>query len=115
MWPLPSDMSSIAAATAVLDYDLLQAKRTAQSSRNRALTGLALTGSAATLDSGVDVFIDTVFIGRFYNTRANAPPNADDLIKVGPLAWPAGARLSAPVIDAPVTNALNLRYDWVDM
>lgn len=112
---MPSDIASIAAATAVLDYDLLQAKRTAQSSQNRALTGVALTGSAVVLDAGVDVFIDTVFIGRFYNTRAAAPPNSDDLIRVGPLMWPAGARLNVPVIDAPVTSALNFRYDWVDL
>ncbi|MEK7281826.1 MAG: hypothetical protein AAB037_05725 [Chloroflexota bacterium] len=112
---MPSDIASIAAATAVLDYDLLQAKRTAQSSRNRALVAVALAGSTATLDAAVEVFIDTVLIGRFFNTRANAPPNADDIIRVGPLGWPAGARLSAIVVDAPATNALNFRYDWVDL
>lgn len=111
---MPSDIGTIAAATAVLDYDLLQAKRTASAPNNRLLAAIALTGSAAIGDSGVDVFIDTVFIGRYYNDKTGFP-NKDDMVDVGNLGWPAGGRLAAVVIDAPATNPLNFRYDWIDL
>jgi hypothetical protein len=108
-------MATIAAATAILDYDLLQAKRTAQAPNDRALTKIGLAGSAAVLDTAIDLFLDTVFVGRYWNRRANAPPNNDDMIAVGNLGWPRGARIAAVVADAPATNPINFQYDWIDL
>lgn len=110
----PTDLATIAAATAVLDYDLVQAKRTRQAPNDRALTGLALGGSAAVGDCAVDVFIDTAYVGRFYNTRTGFPNN-DDLLVMDNLYWPAGGILTAVVVDAPATSPMNFMYSWIDL
>lgn len=108
---MPADIATIAAATATLDYDLLKDKRTRMGPTNRILKSVALKGSAAAGDAAADVYIDTSFIGRFFN-NATGFPNNDDLISVGSLGWPAAAVLSAVVVDAPATNPLNLMYSW---
>ncbi len=113
---MPSDVATVAAATAVLDVDLLTSanKRTRNTGNNRMLKGVALAGSAAIGDAAVDVFIDTAFVGRFYNTRTGFPNN-DDLFALGGLGWPAGTSLQAVVVDAPATNPLNFLYAWDDL
>lgn len=110
---MPSDIASVAAATAILDYDLLKDKRTRTSPNDRRLKAIALKGSAAGGDAAVDVYIDTFYLGRFFNNNTGFPNN-DDLIGVGGLGWPAGAALAAIVVDAPATNPLNLMYSWDD-
>lgn len=113
---MPSDIASVAAASATVDADLLQVdnKRTRNAPNNRALTGIALTGSAAQGDSAVDVFIDTVLIGRFFNNDTDFP-NQDEVIPLEALFWPAGGSLACIVVDAAATNPLNFRYDWEDL
>ncbi len=98
-------VAGIAAATAVVGYDLLKDEYWRQSPSNRVLTGLACKGSAAAGDSEIEIFIDQVKVAVMLNTGAGYPNN-DDILPIEALFVPAGAILHAFVTDAPVTNPL---------
>ena len=102
---------SVAAATAVLDYDLADNQWWQQVGYNRFITGFGLKGSAAALDTKVRLMVDTVEIGQFYNTAAGCP-NMDDLFPLGGNFVPAGTRLHIIVTDAPATNPINGVLTW---
>lgn len=101
---------SVAAATAVLGYDLLTNSIYKRSGSNRILRGAALTGSAAAGDSKIDLYIDVVKIADIYNVTTGFPTK-DHFFPLGDLPVPAGSDISAIVTDAPGTNPLNLLLD----
>lgn len=101
---------SVAAATAALEYDLLRDNRFKQSGRRRYLRGAALAGSAAALDTKVELYRGGTLLAELYNTATGAPTR-DHLFPVG--AWiPQNEELIAKVADAPATNAINLLLDF---
>lgn len=106
--------NSVAAATAVLGYDLTTNQIWKTSSLDRALTGIALKGSAAANDTKVDVYVDSVKVGEFYNTSTGFP-NMDDVIPMDMNFVPAGANLSIIVTDAPSTNPINVIVTWEEV
>lgn len=103
--------NSVAAATAVVGYDLATGTIWQQSSVDRALTGFALKGSAAGGDTKVSVYIDTVKVAEAYNVTTGFPNN-DDLIQLDSNYVPAGAMIHIYVDDAPATNPINLIISW---
>lgn len=107
---------STAAATAALGYDLASGQIWQTSSNDRALNGFALKGSAAANDTKVDLYVDTVKIGEFYNTSTGFP-NMDDVIPLDGNFIPSGAQIHIYVTDAPATNPINgiLVIEEVDM
>jgi len=102
---MPNYTVGVAAATAVVGYDLLQDQVWNRSPVNRVLQGIALTGSAVVGDSEVEVFVDEVRIGSYFNNKLLVA-NIDDLLPTGNLGVPAGALLRAIVRDAPATSIL---------
>lgn len=106
--------ASVAAATAVVGYDLATGQIWQQSSGDRALTGFALKGSAASADTKVSLFIDTVKIGEFYNTSTGFP-NKDDTVTLSDNYCPAGSQIHIYVDDAPATNPINVLVTWEDI
>lgn len=96
---------SVAAATAVVGYDLAQNTVWQQESRPRVLTGFGLKGSTAGADSKVSIFIDTVKVGEFTNIDVGVP-NINDVFPMNNLV-PSGAQIHIYVDDAPTTNPLN--------
>jgi len=102
---------SVAAATAVVGYDLLQNNRKRVSSRIRAVTGFVLVGSAAINDTEVDVYAGDYYFGRFRNTRAGvvAPVIPDDYQAVRGTVIAPGDQITATVVDAPATNPIILQ------
>jgi hypothetical protein len=99
-------IASVAAATAAVGADLFSAETWARSPRNRVLNGLALKGSAAAGDTEVELFIDEVRVGNFFNTNTGFP-NIDDLFALDRLGVPAGAQLRCLVRDAATTNPIH--------
>jgi hypothetical protein len=97
---------SVAAATAVLGYDLSTNQIWQTSSKPRALMGFALKGSAAAVDTKVDLYVDTTKIGEFYNTNTGFP-NMDDVIPLDGNYIPPGAQIHIYVTDAAATNPIN--------
>lgn len=103
--------ASVAAATAVVGYDLLKDTWFQNIARNRYVTGFGLAGSAAALDTKVELFIDTVKIGDFYNSGTGLPNN-DSILPLDKLFCPAGALVHVYITDAPVTNPINCILRW---
>ena len=102
---------SIAAATAVLGYDLAGGTTWRVAGRARRIIGAGLAGSAAALDAKVDLFIGDMKVGELYNTSLGAVQRNVDIFRIGQIV-PAGAPVSAKVVDAPATNPLNLTIDF---
>lgn len=103
---------SIAAATAILGYDLCQNTPWQTSPRARRIVGIALTGSAAALDTHVKILVGTDQVGDAYNAATGAPTK-DHMFRIGALV-PAGESVHAFVDDAPATNPINLVVDFLE-
>lgn len=101
---------SVAAATAVLDFDLMRDNVFKQSTHPRVLKGAALAGSAAAGDAKVVISKGSVKIAELYNT-ATGFPTTDHLFGIGEYIG-ANDEISAVVTDAPATNPLNLVLDF---
>lgn len=106
--------TSVAAATAVVGYDLASNTQWQQQSVGRALTGLAIKGSAAANDTKISLYVDTVKIGEFYNTNTGFP-NMDDLVDLDMNYVPPGAQIHIYVDDAPATNPVNVVVTWQEV
>jgi hypothetical protein len=105
--------TSVAAATAALGYDLTTGQIWATSSSDRALTGFAICGSAASGDTKVDFYVDQIKIGEFYNTTTGFPTK-DHFYPIDAYV-PAGSKMSIIVTDAAATNPVNVVVQWDDM
>jgi hypothetical protein len=103
---------SIAAATAVVDYDLLSNSPYKQSGRPRRIRSVGLAGSAAAGDTLVSILVGNNEVGRLYN-KATGFPTRDHLFPVG-APVPPNQEVTVRVVDAPATNAINLAIDFQD-
>jgi hypothetical protein len=101
---------SIAAATAVIGYDLARDTTWSQSSTPRILRGIALAGSAAAGDTKVEVFRGSVKVAEAYNS-ATGFPTRDHLFPVG-APIPPNEEVAVIVDDAPATNPINLIMEF---
>ncbi len=101
--------TSIAAATSVLGYDLLAGNPFQQAAHPRRIVAIGLKGSAAALDTKIDVMVGPLKVAELYNSGTGAP-NRDDLFRIGALV-PATQELHAYITDAPATNPINLSVD----
>lgn len=103
--------TSVAAATAVVGYDLANGTQWQSQSTDRALTGFAIKGSAAANDTKVSLYVDTFKVGEFYNTNTGFP-NQDDVVELDMNYVPAGAQIHVYVDDAAATNPINILITW---
>lgn len=111
---MPNYLTSVAAATAVVGYDLLVNEVHARSPKHRTLNAVALKGSAAAMDTIVEMYIDEVRVGKFGNTGTGVP-NKDDLFMTERNIIPAGAQIRAIVTDAPATNPIQVMLTLEDL
>lgn len=101
---------SIAAATAVIGYDLAGNTVWQQSDRPRRIISIGLKGSAAALDTKVRLTVGPTEVATIFNSGTGAP-DRDDLFRVG-ADVPANQEVHAFVEDAPSTNPLQLVLDF---
>jgi len=102
----------VAAATAVLGYNVLQNRPDVQSAgRTRTLRGFALTGSAVIGDCSVDVKVGDRVVGTFYNSALLTPQSDRDVMPMS-VHVPAGVPVSVIVVDAPATSIM---YSMLDL
>jgi len=102
---------SVAAATAALGYDLTTGTTWRTASYGRSIVAAGLAGSAAALDSKVDLFVGDVKVGELYNVATGAVQRNTGMFRIN-TPVPAGAPVVALVVDAPATNPLNLSLDF---
>lgn len=101
---------SVAAAVAVIDFNLLGSSTFRQAGIFRTIRGVALAGSAAALDTLVEIIVGTNVVARCFN-KATGAPTRDHLFPVG-AGVPANTEVSARIVDAPTTNPINLVIDF---
>jgi hypothetical protein len=101
---------SIAAATAVLGYDLAAATTWRVAGNDRTLNAGGIAGSAAALDTKIDLFVGNTKVGEMFNASTGAVARNTDMFRVG-VRVPAGMPISAIITDAPATNPINLTVD----
>jgi len=102
--------TSVAAATAVVGYDLLTTLPYVRTSGGgRVLRAAGLAGSAAAQDTRVAIQVGGVKIGQLYNGATGGINNDRDMTDFGDAWIPPGEALSVLIEDAPATNAINLR------
>lgn len=99
---------SVAAATAVVGYDLLSGIPEAQSSGAlRIAVAGGLVGSAAAGDSAAEIRVGNQRHATLYNVTTGFVNYDRDRRPLGRVIIPPGDRLSVIVTDAPATNPLN--------
>tara|TARA_Y100000310_G_scaffold293381_1_gene322930 strand:+ start:906 stop:1214 length:309 start_codon:yes stop_codon:yes gene_type:complete len=99
----------VAAATAVVGYNLFRDSTLRVAQRHRRLIAVGLKGSAAALDTRVDVMVGSEKVGELFNDGTGAP-NRDDMFRLS-APIPAGSELAFQVADAPATNPINAVAD----
>ena len=107
---------SVAAATAIVGYDLMTGSRHQQKEQNRSIQVLKLTGSAAKGDTEIELFIGDDLVGNFFNTTEGAGVwgvREDEVVLGGVMVYP-GEQIHAYVVDAPTTNPINLTLMTMD-
>lgn len=107
---MASYVRSVAAATAVVGYNLLSQAEEKQSSRRRTLVGAGLAGSAAAGDTECEVKAGARTVANLFNL-ATGFPTRDHVMRVGEVIE-ANEELQVLVKDAPATNAINLILDF---
>lgn len=100
---------SVAAATAVVGYNLATGQTWRSAPFNRRLSGMGLTGSAAALDTHVRIMAGQQEIGDMFNSATGAV-NRDAMFGVGALI-PGGVELMVLVDDAAASNPINGALD----
>lgn len=98
---------SIAAATAVAGYDLFRDQKWNISSQPRVLSGISCCGSAAALDTELELFVGNVLVTNVFNSATGAPTR-DHVQPLAGIYVPAGERISCIVKTAPGTNPINV-------
>lgn len=98
---------SIAAATAVVGYDLARDSTWRVSARRRRLYGMGVCGSAAAGDCSFDLFIDQYHVGRFHNLALGFPTR-DHMVPLKGNLVPPGATISMIMAVQPTTNPINV-------
>ncbi|GEM_PF-3106748 len=104
--------NSVAAATAVLGYDMMTGVSVKAASFPRRLEAVGLRGSAAAGDAAVRIMIGQTEVAVLYNDTTGFV-NRDAMFRVG-IGVPKDAEVKAYVTDAPATNPLNIALDFTD-
>lgn len=100
---------SVAAATAVVGYNLATGQTWRSAPYNRRLAGMGLAGSAAALDTHVRIMVGQEEVGDMFNASTGAVTR-DDMFGVGALI-PAGTEIMVIVDDAAASNPINGALD----
>lgn len=98
---------SIAAATAVVGYDLFKDQKWNISSQARVLKGIGVCGSAVAADCQVELYVGNTLITNAYN-KALGFPTRDHVDPLPGNYVPPGAKISCVVKTQPTTNAINV-------
>jgi len=103
---MPNFTADNTAAVAIVGADLFAGETWARSPVDRVLNGIAYTGSAVIGDTEIEVFIDEVRVGSFFNSALLTPQIDRDIQPLEALGVPTGAQLRAVVVDAAATSVV---------
>lgn len=103
---MPTYTADNTAVVAIVGADLFAGEVYARSPQDRVLNGVAYTGSAVIGDTEIDLFIDEIRVGSFFNSALLTPQSDRDMMGLESLGVPAGAQLRAIVTDAAATSVV---------
>jgi|TARA_Y100000310_G_scaffold337751_1_gene425649 N-acetylglutamate synthase/N-acetylornithine aminotransferase len=103
---------SIAAATAVVGYDLLKDAIFQSQPFRRRIVAAGVAGSAAALDTEIRLTIGSNEIAQMFNSSTGAVTKNADMFRLGDIV-PPNQQLHAYVTDAPATNPINVALDLI--
>jgi hypothetical protein len=99
--------SSVAAATAVVGFDLFSSNSASTISPGQRITWAATLGSAAAGDTEIRLMAGNTMVGTLFNSNTGYPTGTDlfpvSYRHVGPTT-----RIYATVVNAPATNPINI-------
>ena len=101
---------SVAAATAIIGFDMLRDDPIRARPFPRRIKAIGLTGSAAALDTEGVLLIGNKRVATIFNSAVGAPLRDAHMYPINEEVQ-ANEELHFEIIDAPVTNALNLALD----
>jgi len=101
---MPNFTADNTAAVAIVGADLFAGEVWARTPQDRTLNGIAYTGSAVIGDTEIEVYIDEVRVGSFFNSALLTPQVDRDVMPLESLGVPGGAQLRAVVVDAAATS-----------
>lgn len=101
---------SVAAATAVVGYDLMTNHPQQRSGRHRIIRAIGAKGSAAAGDTEFECFGGERRAGVYKNDDTGYP-NRDNIKPAGNIFIRAGDPIRLNVTDAPSTNPINVGLD----
>jgi len=108
---MPSGEVSVAAATAVVGYDLFVDEWFQIMQDDRTLVGIGVAGSAAALDCEVGLFVGVSKVGNYMNKATGAVLMDAHRVELD-AEVEAGEMLHCYVTTAPGTNPLNISLEW---
>lgn len=108
---MPSGEVSVAAATAIVGYDLFVDVWFQIMAEDRTLVGIGLAGSTAALDTEVELFIGVRKVGNYMNKAAGAVLMDAHRVDLD-AEVESGEMLHLYVTDAPATNPINVQLEW---
>jgi len=98
--------ASVAAATAVVGYDILQGRKWRRENFGRVMTGIGVGGSAAIGDCDAELFINGVNVGEFKNLVLGW--TSKDYILPCQIPIPANALMEMKMTTGATTNPVNV-------
>lgn len=108
---MPTGEISVAAATAVVGYDLFADEWFQIMNEDRDLAGIGVCGSAAPLDCEVELFIGVRKVGNYMNKATGAVLMDAHRVDLD-AEVEAGEMLHLYVTVAPGTNPINVSLEW---
>ena len=103
----------VAAATAVVGYDLFKDTIWQQAPFPRILSGVGLAGGGAALDTKISVYVGTVKVGEFYNSATGAVLVNQHMFAMNEEV-PAGDLIHAYVDDVPASDFANVVVELLE-
>lgn len=108
---MPTGEVSVAAATAVVGFDLFADEWFQIMNEDRTLTGIGVAGSAAALDCEGELFIGIRKVGNYMNKATGAVLMNAHRIELE-ADCDAGEMLHFYMTTAPTTNPINVQLEW---
>jgi len=104
--------ASVAFGTAIVGYDVLIGVPEQRVSYPRTISAIGVTGGSAAGDCGVELWVDGIKRGTYFNTATGAAADKQRDLKDADTYVPANALIQCKVIDAAPANTITISMEF---
>lgn len=104
--------AGVAAATAVVGYDLLTGLRDARTPEARNISALKFTGANAAGECAIEVYVNRQLVGTYHNTSTGLVADENKDTQKMATYVPGMALIEAKVIKAPTVSPVMLTLEF---